>query len=175
MPDDAAIATSLSHIGNHAPAYVHRDKVLTLREPLALSSSMLKWYDLARADLPVPAEIGALARGYLAREDAAGRLGALGGALGFVILHRCSEAFYFLIVSTWRNENEIWETVYAKAKADDPDFALFPLPGPHRGTYCVWELGAVWHERQAWRRFLLTARDDTAKRAYLGDHIEGSV
>jgi hypothetical protein len=175
MPDDGAVAADLSQIGNHAPGYVHLDKVLTPREALALPSTRLKWYDLSRADLPVPAEISALARDYLRREDAAGRLAPLAGALGFVILHRCSEAFYFLIASTWRNENEVWETVYAKTDADDPDFALFPLPGPHRGTYCVWELGAVWHERQAWRRFLLTARDDAAKRAYLADHIEGPV
>ena len=30
------------------------------------------------------------------------------------ILHRCGEDFYFLLVCTWRNENELWETVWAK-------------------------------------------------------------
>ena len=36
------------------------------------------------------------------------------GELGFVVLHRCGESFYFLLVCTWRNENELWETVWAK-------------------------------------------------------------
>jgi len=34
--------------------------------------------------------------------------------LGFVILHRCEEDFYFLIVCTWRNSNELWQTVLYK-------------------------------------------------------------
>lgn len=63
----------------------------------------------------------------------------------------------------------MWESVYAKQSDGDPDFAIFPLPGPHRGTFCVWELAAVWHEREAWRRFLISARDEAAVRDYLAD------
>lgn len=36
---------------------------------------------------------------------------SLSGDLGFAILHRCGESFYFLLVSTWGNDNELWETV----------------------------------------------------------------
>ena len=39
----------------------------------------------------------------------------------------------------------------------------------HRGTYCVWELGPVWHERNAWVRFIKSGRDEVAKRIYLSD------
>ena len=140
MPDDAIPGASLAGIGNPARDYVHRDKVVTPRPLLALPESRLKWYDLARVEIPPPDGVAGEARDFLAREYAEGRL-AIAGDLGFVILHRCSEAFYFLIVSTWRNENELWETVYAKSDAGP--FAVFPLPGPHRGTFCVWELGPV--------------------------------
>ena len=175
MPDDApSIGSSLARMGNPARGYVHRDKALTPRETLVLPTSRLKWYDLAYPETPVPEAIRQLAHAFLEREEAAGRL-QVAGDLGFVILHRCSDSFYFLVVGTWKHENEVWETVYAKADALQSDFALFPLPGPHRGTFCVWELGAVWHERQAWKRFLLSARDDGAKRAYLGDCISGAV
>lgn len=174
MPDDVAVSPSLARMGNPARGYLHRDKTLTPQEELALSASRLKWYDLSAAETPVPGEIHELARLFLEREERSGRL-AIAGDLGFVILHRCSDQFYFLIVGTWRNENELWETVYAKVDALQSNFTLFPLPGPHRGTFCVWELGAVWHERQAWRKFLLTARDDAAKRAYLADHAGGAV
>jgi hypothetical protein len=174
MPDDVAVSPSLARLGNPARGYVHRDKILTPGEELALSASRLKWYDLSAAEIPVPDGIRELARGFLEREERSGRL-SITGNLGFVILHRCSDQFYFLIVATWRNENEVWETVYAKADALQTNFTLFPLPGPHRGTFCVWELGAVWHERQAWRRFLLSPRDNAAKRAYLADCAAGAV
>jgi hypothetical protein len=39
----------------------------------------------------------------------------------------------------------------------------------HRGTFCVWELEAVWHERHAWVRFLSSERDEAAKLAYIND------
>ena len=174
MPDDAVIARSLARIGNLARGYVHRDKVLTPGEALALGDSRLKWYDLAPAEVPVAEEIRARARAFVEREEASGRL-SIAGELGFVVLHRCSDSFYFLIIATWRHDNEVWETVYAKADAIQSDFALFPLPGPHRGTFCVWELAAVWHERQAWKRYLLSARDETAKLDYLNDSARGSV
>ena len=72
---------------------------------------------------------------------------------GFVILHRCGNDFYFLIVNTWRNNNELWETVYYKNGDAMDDFALFPREAKHKPTYCVWELVPLWHEKQAWERF----------------------
>jgi hypothetical protein len=63
-----------------------------------------------------------------------------------VILHRVGGA-YLLIVSTWRNDNELWETVYFK---DSGEFELTPFPETAEATYCVWEMGAVLHEQQAW-------------------------
>ena len=33
----------------------------------------------------------------------------------------------------------------------------------HRPTFCVWELGAVWHEQQAWSRYLRSSRDESAE------------
>ena len=107
----------------------------------------------------MPREIEKLARDYLKDVRVA-------GDLGFVILHRCGEAFYFLLVSTWRNENELWESVYAKQNAGEPNFKPFTVETSHRGTYCVWELGVVWHEQQAWKRFLhVKAREQKMSRA----------
>jgi len=173
MPDTSATA-DLPAITNVAAGYIHRDKLITPGAPVALPGARLKWYDIALADAPVPAEIRALARDFVLREDQAGTL-KVSGDLGFAVLHRCGADFYFLLVNTWRNENELWETVYAKDGRQQPDFRLFPLPGPHRGTFCVWELGAVWHEQQAWRRYLRSERDDAARRAYLADSCEGPV
>ena len=71
--------------------------------------------------LPVPEAITQLARVYLANAALEAR------GLGFVILHRCGADFYFLIVCTWRGNNEVWETVFYKEGEAMSDFALFPV------------------------------------------------
>jgi hypothetical protein len=169
-----APASNLAAIGNHAAEYVHRDKLVEPGEAIRLPSAVLKWYDLARPETPVSPEVRSLARAFLERE-CIDRTPEIAGGLGFAVLHRCGGDFYFLLVSTWRNENELWESVYAKDNAAQPEFRTFTFTGSHRGTYCVWELGIAWHEQQAWKRYLLSARDDSAKRAYLADLYRGPV
>ena len=153
--------------------YEHVEKIATSEPSLALGRSILKWYDIAPDDAPVPLTIRALARRNLRDAFHDGELTDLGD-LGFVILHRCGESFYFLLVSTWRNENELWETVWAK-NGDDVFFRPWPIDGAHRPTFCVWELGAVGHEREAWTRFLCSPRDEAARHAYLRDCYSGVV
>ena len=151
-----------------AANYVHWDKLASPREGIVAGDSQLKWSNIAPVDAPVPKEIEKLARDYL--KDV-----RVVGDLGFAILHRCGEAFYFLLVSTWRNDNELWESVYAKANASEPDFKPFAVETSHRGTFCVWELGVVWHEQQAWKRFLTSKRATEDVTRYLNDCFEGSV
>ena len=152
------------------PEYRHITKQIEPAPSFALGDAILKWYDIAPEDEPVPPEIRELAQEAL-------RLGALdiNGDLGFVILHRCGKSFYFLIVSTWRNDNELWETVWAKNGDEEDAFSPWPVEGTHRPTFCVWELGAVWHEQQAWSEYLRSKRDDAATQAYLQDTYTGDV
>jgi hypothetical protein len=154
--------------------YVHVSKLLRPESRLTLGETALKWYDLAPEDVPVPLAIRALARRNLRDAARAGELG-ISGELGFVILHRCGESFYFLLVCTWRNDNELWETVWAKN--GDADFAFRPwrVEGPQRPTFCVWELGAVCHEREAFGRFLRSARGPADKESYLRESFAGLV
>ena len=109
-----------------------------------------------RPTRPSRPAIRELARDASARRGPVGRARAL-GELGFVILHRCGESFYFLLVCTWRNENELWETVWAKDGDGDRPSEPWPLEGTHRPTFCVWELGASPRAR-AWSRFLRSPR-----------------
>ena len=96
----------------------------------------------------------------------------LTGELGFAILHRCGEHFYFLLIASWRNENELWETVWAKT-AEDAAFAPWITDGPHHPAFCVWELRAVCHEQRAWSSYLRSSRDAVAKKEYLKDTYTG--
>jgi hypothetical protein len=156
------------------PAYRHAPKHARPAPSIVLGETVLKWYDIAPVDDPVADELRALARRSLADGVRLGELD-LGDGLGFVILHRCGGSFYFLLVQTWRNDNELWETVWAKESDDDPGFHPWPTGNGHRPTFCVWELGAVAHERLAWSTYLLSPRDDAARRAYLADVLEGPV
>ena len=155
------------------PGYRHIYKRIQSAPCVEVGDTTLKWYDLAPADAPIPDEVRELARRDLqaaAEDDTLG----LSEELGFVILHRCGRSFYFLLVSTWRNDNELWETVWAKTD-DAEGFHPWPLEGSHRPTFCVWELGAVWHEQQAWSRFLRTERGEEDREAYLRDSGAGAV
>ena len=156
------------------PDYEHSSKLVVPQTGLTLGDTTLKWYDIAPVETPVPLAIRALARRNLRDGSKSGTV-ALSDELGFVILHRCGESFYFLIVSTWRNDNELWETVWAKDGDESASFRPWPIEGTHRPTFCVWELGAVWHEQQAWSRYLRTPRDEAARRTYLRDSLAGAV
>ena len=157
------------------PEYRHRLKLVEPASTVALGDAVLKWYDVARPDDPVPDDVRALARRAL---DDAARVDELrlGDGLGFAILHRCgSGGFHFLLVQTWRNDNELWQTVWAKHDDADPGFRPWVVEDGHRPTFCVWELGVVAHERLAWAAYLGSERDAAARRTYLGDVFEGPV
>jgi hypothetical protein len=164
--------SALEH-ANVEPGYVHGPKLARPEPSTMLGDSLLKWYDIAPDDDPVPLAIRALARRALRHAATSGEL-ELAHETGFVILHRCGESFYFLLVSTWRNDNELWQTVLAK-DTKDAGFRPWEVDGRHRPTFCVWELGVVAHERDAWARFLHTGRDEAARREYLRDCYIGEV
>ena len=163
---------SIATLPGVSPDYRHVTKSIAPGAVLELGRyATLKWYDIAAPGAPVPAEIGDLARQCLTDEVMGGAIELEG--LGFVILHRCGDGFYFLIVGTWRNSNELWETVFYKDGDKMADFAPWPREGAHIPMLCVWELVPAWHERQAWVRFLASPRDEASARIWLGDRYAG--
>jgi hypothetical protein len=151
-----------------SPDYTHVRKRLSAGERLDLPDVSLKWYDLHREDHEIGDDVRKEARDFLRTEiDGISPR----GEFGFVILHRVGDA-YLLIVCTWRENNELWETAYGKAAGE---FELIPFRETAKGTYCVWELGAVLHEQQAWIRYLFSARDADAGQAYLADQHPGGL
>lgn len=149
------------------PGYRHVSKRVTPREPFERAGTQLKWYDVHPDERHIPEEVTRLAREHLMAEASGVR------GLGFVILHRCGADFYFLIVCTWRNSNELWETVFYKDGDAMAAFVPSPRDHLHKPTLCVWELVPVWHEQQAWVRFLSSSRDEVAAVVWLGDRFAG--
>ncbi|HEX5405340.1 MAG TPA: hypothetical protein VFX16_23940 [Pseudonocardiaceae bacterium] len=164
--------TQLAALGNVSTGYRHIGKQVSPADGLALPGGYLKWYDIHRDDAAIPTDTRDQARDFLRAEASAGRLD-LRDELGFVILHRCGEDFYYLLACTFRNDNEMWQTGYGR-QGDDA-FALVNHDGTHRATQCVWELAATSHERLAWTRYLRSERDEAAKRAYLADVFTGAA
>jgi hypothetical protein len=163
---------NLSQLGNVVPeGYGYYEKLITPAQDLSLARAYLKWYDLYPADVPITAEQREECREFVAAEVE--RL-KIDHELGFVIFHRAG-SWLLLMIMTWRNTNEIWESVYVKQVGSAEAYKLNEFPTTHRGTFCVWELKAVWHERDAWVRFLSSKRDEAAKLAYINDRFEGST
>ena len=150
-------------------SYAHTPKRATAGDAIETNGAVLKWYQLSLEDRQVPDGIDRLARSFLSRTP----LEATG--LGFVILHRCGKDFYFLIVNTWRGNNEVWETVFYKDGDAMADFALWPRDGMHKPTFCVWELAPVWHETKSWERFLMSPRDEKAAQIWQRDLYSGAA
>jgi hypothetical protein len=151
-----------------SPDYVHVRKQLSAGEQLGLPQVRLKWYDLHRQESPIPAEVDQEARKTV--QEQISDITPL-GELGFVINHRVGDA-YLLLVCSWLGDNELWETVYFKDKAG---FEPMPFPKTAKATYCVWEMGAVLHEQEAWINYLFSDRDEAAREAYLADTHPGGV
>lgn len=165
---------NLARLGNVVPeGYRYYQKTVTHRDGLALPNAYLKWYDLYSLDAEITPDQSSHARSFLHSEVVAGKLD-LQDNLGFVILHRAGSSL-LLLVTTWRNTNEMWLSSYYKPATQPSPYLPFVYDTDHRATYCVWELGIVWHERNAWVRFLSSERDNEAKLAYLNDHFSGQM
>ncbi|GHO93323.1 hypothetical protein KSF_033710 [Reticulibacter mediterranei] len=162
----------LSNLEQVASEYRHRPKVTRPGPALVTPAVHLKWYDIYYEETPVSAQLVDQARSFLLAELEAGRL-PLKNEIGFVVHHQCSAA-YILYISTWRNENELWETIYIKDLAANGTFQQLERSAT-TPTYCVWVLGVVGHEQQAWTRYLYSPRDNVAKYAYVQDQMTGPV
>lgn len=92
--------------------------------------------------------------------------------VGFVMVHFCGPDFVYLIVCRWRQNNELWETVFGKAG----NAPFEPVHGGDtRATFCVWELGVVGAERAAWATFLRSKRTEKDLLRYEAKLFSGTV
>ena len=140
-----------------------------------MGSTVLKWYDLQEKGLPVTDNMRTRARAAVSAIIADY---GIEGEAGFSILHRCSEAFHFLMVCTWRGSNEIWQSVYYLDAGMD-NFGSFPPAyveqGLPRPTFCVWEAGVVAHEAKSWAKFLASQRTESDLAHWSEDAIDADV
>jgi len=142
------------------PAYHHVDKTVT---PVGVIGSM-KWYELSENDNEYGNAIDVSLQS-LARDTVATLVEP--DDIGFVIVHACANDITLILACRWRNNNEIWETVFVHRGTGD--FETVAGADPTRATYCVWELEIVNAERLAWITFLRSNRDEMSLDRYLRD------
>jgi len=170
--DAIADEATLAGLGNVPAGYRHYERRVVAGAPLSLPGALLKWSTVHRSEAIVPPEAEATARAHVRAEAAAGRI-ELGHGLGFVVFH-FSDATAYLIVAMWYQTQELWQSLFVRELAGEEGYRRV-RPGFDWSTICVWELDPVWHERQAWVRYLASARDAAAKRTYLDDHPTGTM
>lgn len=153
------------------PDGTHRLKLTKRRADLTIPGGWLKWYDIAlpEVDLSLTSED---ARAWLNALIAAGNA-PFHDEVGFVEVHYCTDVV-FLIVSTWRHENELWQSAWVQELNVGPQWQpVTRSDGAHRPVFCVWELIAVGFERDAWTNFLRSKRDESNLQAYRSATYEG--
>jgi hypothetical protein len=163
--------TTLDGLAEIPAGWTHVEKRIHPGEDLSLPGAYLKWYDIREAGQAATPEVSEQARQYLRTEAAEGRI-RLQQELGYALLHHDGDGHY-LIVGVWRSKDELWTGIFFR---DTDGFKPYPAkPDALRATQNVVELDATSHERRAWARYLRSARDEAAKRAYVEDYCTGVV
>jgi hypothetical protein len=151
--------------------FAYTQKLVRRAENLVLSNGWLKWYEISRPGVDL-GEPGEECRQFLREEVRRGQL-QLEQRFGFVLLHHCTDVV-FLIVLTWNNDNELWQTTFVRELDAVGEFerTVREVSG-HRPMLCVWELMPVSHERDAWVRYLRSGRTSRDLEAYKASTFEG--
>jgi hypothetical protein len=168
-----ATAPSLAHLGDVPLSYRHEWRVATPQAPIVLPNAIFKWYHVHREGIPVTAELDELARATLIEAAGQGRWGMEYG-LNFALLH-VSITHAYLLAGVWRGHNELWERIYAKDLATDASFLRVTASEEEGPAACVWEFGAICHERLAWISYLFSDRSEPARQTWLADVYAGRV
>lgn len=158
----------LENLGN-APEYIHESRYASPEGIIATPVLVLKMYDLQLSGINNPIDA---ARGFLNREIDAGNINPLIG-MGFAILSRG-----MLNVSRWDKKYPI--VINNKIYTFDINFkrsfeSARKVSVDEVGPFCIWELGIVNHEREAWKEYLDSERSEQDKRNYLLNMIKGEL
>jgi hypothetical protein len=95
-----------------------------------------------------------------------------GNGLGFAILSESN-----LNVARWDKKYPIVlvNTLYEIKRSDKKISKFKKLNINEFGAFCMWELGIVAHEKEAWKKYLASQRNQLDKEEYLFDKIEGNL
>ena len=91
--------------------------------------------------------------------------------LGFLGIHDGRDS-NFVFLCWWENENELQHRVFY-SPSDRP--AQLRPATPQEPIACVWDLGVIAHEREAWIRHVLAKPGAPDRDGYLADALSGRI
>jgi hypothetical protein len=162
----------LERIGDVPATYVHYPRTTEPGEPLVGRGSVFKWYRVFPAVDPVPEVLDAGTRTFVLSVLERGAINPAYG-MGFVVLHHSTE-FDFLFICSWRGHQELWDSLFYREAGESGAWTSTPQ-GEISPVCCVWEMAPIWHERNAWIRYLESARTRTDREAWLADTLRETV
>jgi len=157
-------------IGNIREDYEHEPRI-AINAGLVISPNLvLKMYSMVNVGAKRDGDLVINAKKFLTREINNKRIEPLTG-LGFAVLSNG-----YVNVARWDIVNPIVlkNQVYAYESCDS-EFETELLDVSDAGSFCVWELGIVDHEKEAWKRYIQSERSNAEKRTYLDDMVEGEL
>ena len=157
-----------NQIGNLKKEYVHEPRIVRNQSLVATPFLVLKLYLMAGDKYSVP-DFVRDAEKLLERKIEEGEITPLTG-LGFAIL-----SDDMLNVARWDTKYPIVvrNQIYGFEEGNVNSSQLLDID--EVGSFCVWELGIVNHEKEAWKRFLTSQKKESDKRKYLQDIIMGEL
>ena len=160
------LETVLADVGESQPGYRHHQREARSTTPLVLPHVVLRWNEVFLTDRGISPSLDRRARACVRSAFANGDVPD-GERLGFVVLHH-STARDYLLIGVWYQTQELWEVLFTREAESDEGFRRVH-PGIDSSVMCVWEMAAVWHERELWSRYLRSARDLDARLAWARD------
>jgi len=157
------------NIGNLPKDYKHEPRRVNNVELIVTPSLILKKYTMNKENELFYCETLVETSDFISGQVAIGKIKPLSG-LGFVIL-----SHGMINVARWDDKCPIVlkNQVY-KYEKGHPSFATLQ-DIREAGSFCVWELGIVNHERKAWKRFLSSQGTNEDKEKYLDDIMHQGV
>jgi len=134
---------------------------------------ILKTYQMLKADEHFNPSLVANACRFLEREIERKKVDPMSG-MGFAIL-----STDMLNVARWGaggNARVLFNQLYQfSPNMKDPLDWSDRLSIEKSGSFCIWELGIVANEKEAWKRYLASKRTAEDKKAYLDSRMEGDL
>lgn len=156
------------NLGNIPQSYQHEPRFVVPWRIVTTPLLALKQYSMMKHIHPPEKGISSVEQ-FLKSEIKSRRIQPYSG-IGFAIL---SEDM--LNVARWDNQYPIVlkNDIYIYERENIKTATLADIR--ETGVFCIWELGIVSHERNAWKRFLASRHTEQDKKRYLEDFTAGPL
>lgn len=172
MSSSTETADLLRVIGAVPAEYVHRDRRVEPSDPLIVQTGLFKWYNVFDAADPVRSDLEDSSRSEATAFLDSGMAEAEYG-MGVVVFHH-STAHDFLLIGSWRGHQEYWQSSLIRAANSNGSW-LANEQGAISPVACVWEMAPIWHERNAWVAYLISARTVQDRQFWLDDTLTATM